>query len=306
MPEWKIGRMLIIGGVMMLVLGVGALPARGAAPALPLPQPSPRPTLLPTATPLVPTPTQTGSSGDSDPQPAEAPGAAGRITGTIIDLDTGAPMPGMTVNVGGVLVTSDANGNYDHWLPVGAYSVTLILTQAQGEPAQPPQTAHLAPGGTVVLHLSYRSPPPVSATPEPAGSAPVQPPSTKLRPGFPTRLPVTGEQPSSAWLWMALGVMLLMGGGALELRRMRSRSPLLVGARRPVAAPRPSPRMQAGAAPTSGYENAVLLATLLASSVHAAPTRAAPGDDELLAALLDADTQESNPGPGQRGFIARR
>ena len=43
MPEWKIGRMLIIGGVMLLVLGVGALPARGAAPALPLPQPSPRP-----------------------------------------------------------------------------------------------------------------------------------------------------------------------------------------------------------------------------------------------------------------------
>src|SRR5262245_52715027 len=121
----RIGRILAICGALMLAFGLGTLPARGAerprTSGAPLLAPSPRPTLAPTSRPH-------GDSHSGD--------GMGRITGTIIDLTTGAPASGIKVNIGGVVVSSDANGNYDLWVASGPYSVALVLDASQGEAAQ--------------------------------------------------------------------------------------------------------------------------------------------------------------------------
>src|SRR5436190_21520837 len=101
----------------MLLFGMSALPALGAAPSPVQLAPSPRPALAPMK-----------GSGDAV--------LMGHITGTVIDLNSGAPSAGVAVRVGSALVWSDANGNYDHWLPVGTYTVTLALADGQGTPAQ--------------------------------------------------------------------------------------------------------------------------------------------------------------------------
>src|SRR5262245_41867470 len=120
----KISRILMVCGALLMAFGAGVLPAQGAEPArgqaAPLLAPSPRPTLAPTARP------HGGSKG----------GGLGRITGTIIDLTTGAPTSGIKVNIGGTIVSSDANGNYDLWVASGPYAVALVLAANQGEAAQ--------------------------------------------------------------------------------------------------------------------------------------------------------------------------
>ena len=98
----KIGSTLAACGIVMLLFGMSALPALGAAPSSVRMAPSPRPALAPV-------------NGSSDTV------LMGHITGTIIDLSSGAPSAGVAVSVGGALVWSDANGNYDHWLPIGTY-----------------------------------------------------------------------------------------------------------------------------------------------------------------------------------------
>lgn len=283
----NIGRTFVICGTLMLVLGMSTLPASGAEPGLPLAQPSPRPTLVPTAT--IPAPTATPApSNDRNLPPADPGVGPGHITGTIIDLSSGAPAPGIPVNVGSVTVFSDANGNYDHWLPAGAYSVALALAPDRGTPAQTAQTVTLAQGTTVVLHLNFRGWPAASAPPTPTPSTRTRPTvvhaaGAALRTAPPTRLPVTGAQPASAWLWLTLGALLLAAGGTLELRRKLSR-----------------------AAVPSGYENTRLLATLLAADVRRPrpeprrPNSAAPArcseNTALLAALLGTDAGERGEG----------
>src|SRR5262245_4783626 len=122
----KIGRILAVCGALMLAFGVSALPAQGAERArssdAPLLAPSPRPTLAPTSRP------RGGGSNPGD--------GMGRITGTIIDLTTGAPAAGIKVNISGVVVSSDASGNYDLWVAAGPHTVALVLDPGQGEPAQ--------------------------------------------------------------------------------------------------------------------------------------------------------------------------
>src|SRR5262245_45667863 len=146
----KIGRILAICGALMLAFGVSALPAQGAEPArasnAPLLAPSPRPTLAPTSRP---------HGGGSNPGEEK-----GRITGTIIDLTTGAPASGIKVNISGVVVSSDGNGNYDLWVGAGPHTVALVLDPSQGEPAQGQQMVDVAADATVIVHLSFRSPVP--------------------------------------------------------------------------------------------------------------------------------------------------
>src|SRR5436853_353681 len=108
MVRRKIGSTLAACGIVMLLFGMSALPALGAAPASVHMAPSPRPALA-------------SAKGSSDTV------LMGHITGTVIDLTSGAPSAGVAVRVGGALVWSDANGNYDHWLPVGTYTVTVVL-----------------------------------------------------------------------------------------------------------------------------------------------------------------------------------
>jgi hypothetical protein len=174
-------------------------------------QAQPRPTLTPQlATPTaVQRPTRTPDRDDDDER---QPAATGRITGTIIDLTSGAPAPGIPVQVGEVTITSDANGNYDRTgLPPGSYLVALVLTEGQGIPAQDRITIMLAADATVVQHLFFHSQPAASPTPVATVTAP------------PNQLPPTSGPAPSGWLWVVLGLGAIAIGG--RLRSARDRTP---------------------------------------------------------------------------------
>jgi hypothetical protein len=256
---------------------MNALPAQGAAPSPVRMAPSPRPALAP----------EKGSSNTV---------LMGHVTGTVIDLNTGAPSAGVGVRVGGALVWSDANGNYDHWLPVGTYTVTLALANGQGTPAQDVMSVAVLADAATVQHLNFRSPQaapaatamptavPTAAAAKPAAAQPVVPTPTAVAEQAPAaaggapaivpkRLPVTGENGSAAWLWLACGMALLLMGGFVGFGPvLGGRSPALV--------------LRAHAA------NSALLRGLLAAPVQATRTsapRPAQSGDDLLAALLARD-----------------
>src|SRR5690349_14911517 len=195
----KIGSTLAACGIVMLLFGMNALPAQGAAPSPVRMAPSPRPALAP----------EKGSKNTV---------LMGHITGTVIDLSSGAPSAGVAVRVGGELVWSDANGNYDHWLPVGTYTVTLALADGQGTPAQDIMNVPVMADVATVQHLNFRSPQVAPAAPTAAAARPVvvqpvvatptavaesAPVSAGGAPAaMPNRLPVTSESGSAAWLWL--------------------------------------------------------------------------------------------------------
>jgi hypothetical protein len=269
----KIGSTLAACGIVMLLFGMSALPALGAAPSSVRMAPSPRPALAPV-------------NGPSDTV------LMGHITGTIIDLSSGAPSAGVAVSVGGTMVWSDANGNYDHWLPVGTYTVTLALADGQGTPAQDVLSVPVLADAATVQHLGFRDqqPAPTAAVqPAAAPTAAVQPAAapttvaantTAVAGGAPvgmaTRLPVTSESGSAAWLWLTFGMVLLLAGGLVGFGPvLGGRSPALV--------------LRTHAA------NSALLRSLLTAPVQAArpaSPRAAPAIDDLLAALLEMKERE--------------
>src|SRR5215211_6480100 len=157
MVRRKIGSTLAACGIVMLLFGMSALPAHGAGPSPVRMAPSPRPALAP-------------ENGSSDTV------LMGHITGTVIDLTSGAPSAGVEVLVGGAKVWSDANGNYDHWLPVGTYTVTLVLADGQGLPAQDILSVPVLADSATVQHLNFRSRPAAQAAPTAAAKpAVVQP-----------------------------------------------------------------------------------------------------------------------------------
>ncbi|NTU84779.1 MAG: carboxypeptidase-like regulatory domain-containing protein [Chloroflexales bacterium] len=171
-----------------LALTTGSQPVRAQ-------DPPPRPPLAPTAEP----------AGDSDPKPTPVP--AGRITGTVIELGSGAPAPGIIVRVGDAVLTTDTHGNYDaSGIATGTYMVALQLTSEQGVAAQEPLALDLAPGAVLVQHLAFRAPTPVMAAPLAPDTAPT-----------PAALPNTGAADESViWLVLALGLLTSLGGGALH------------------------------------------------------------------------------------------
>lgn len=60
----------------------------------------------------------------------------GRIIGTVFDQNN-VPVPNVEVSVGGVIVRSNANGNYERArLFPGIYVVRLRLLPAEGTPRQ--------------------------------------------------------------------------------------------------------------------------------------------------------------------------
>jgi len=239
---------------VMLIFGVSALPAQGAEPAHVLLQPSPRPAI--------------------DPLKHHSGAAVemGHITGTVIDQRTGAPAAGMTVSVGGDLVTTDANGNYDHWLPAGDYPVALQLASDQGTAAQDRVVVSVQPAVPTVQHLNFSSPAPAQSEPAaaPAAAPAVVPtavvaaakpaaPAIKADVSPPKRMPRTGLENSAAWLWLAFGMLLLLAGGLVGF------GPVLNG-------------RSAAALIRRHAANSQLLQALLSQ----------PARDEFLAALFDA------------------
>jgi len=202
---------LVIGG-MLLLFGWSTLSAQGSALARPLWQ-SPRPTLTPiprpTLTPAPPTPILKDGDDNSTSLPS------GRITGTVIDLTSRAPAPGVAVSVGDIAVTTDAHGNYDrNGLQPGSYVVALVLMEGQGVPVQEPITVELAPGATVVQHLAFRSQP--RATPTSTTVA-------MQAPDRPVALPATGGLRNDQWVWVLIGIALIIGGARVRhaVRRKR-------------------------------------------------------------------------------------
>jgi hypothetical protein len=188
--------MLVVAGSLCLAIG-GLSLWLGVAPAHAQGQPPPRPTL----TPVPPTPAR--SSDHSSPTAVPA----GRITGTVIDQTTGAPVPNIAVTVGDQTVLTDANGNYDRsGLPAGDYIVALALTAAQGQPGQAAIVVKLAAGATVVQHLVFRSPAPLAPTPV------VVPPA----------LPTTGGADGGAWGVFVVGLLMIMLG--LGIRHGRAQA----------------------------------------------------------------------------------
>jgi hypothetical protein len=206
-------RKLTLRATLLIVIGLALQVVLVARPAL-AQDPPPRPTLPPTQTPTATAlPTQTPVPKDKGPSPTSAP--TGRIIGTVIDLSTNAPAPGIAVAVGDVTVTTDANGNYERaGLSAGSYQVALALTPAQGTPAQGPIAVELAAGATVVQHLAFRSPlvPTMTAVPTtptimPATPTAIPPTPTPSRPAM---LPDTGDTPRLG-LGM-IGLVILLAG----------------------------------------------------------------------------------------------
>lgn len=242
MRRMLLGFALMLCGLAALSVGMAVGPAATPAAAGPALQPSPRPT-------LIPTPDLRGDDHDY-PDPA----AMGRITGTVIDLRTGAPAVGKRVRVGEVEVTSDANGNYDTWVEAGQYPVALSIAQADGVVAQDVTTATVWGNDTVVVHLFYTSvapaqaptaaptAAPVAPTLAPAAAAPVALPGNlpdtsvadapASRPAAPVEapssLPVTGDELLDPQSVVLGGLALLALGAALMLTPRRA--PARVGA----------------------------------------------------------------------------
>ncbi|MCX7789653.1 MAG: hypothetical protein N2378_03355 [Chloroflexaceae bacterium] len=210
---------LMLCGAILLVLGMVVVPAPAPVVAGPALQPSPRPPLEPTA------PAEGGL-------PAPTPVPYGRVTGTIIDLRTGAPAPGKLVVIGDSTVVSDANGNYDRWVVSGSYNLNLRLRDGEGQVAQPPQEIVVGNGDTVVVHLFFTSEAPVApAAPESAATvaptATVAPPPAEAVAVAPVSLPVTAATGASV-----PGPLLLMGAALLGLGALLQVRPRRRAARR--------------------------------------------------------------------------
>lgn len=200
---------LMLCGAILLMLGMVVVPAPVPVAAGPALQPSPRPPLEPTA------PAEGGL-------PAPTPVPYGRVTGTIIDLRTGAPAPGKLVVIGDSTVISDANGNYDRWVVSGFYNLHLRLRDGEGQVTQPPQQIAVGNGDTVVVHLFFTSEAPVApAAPEPTATLAPEPTATAAPLPIPTPTPgevvavVPVSLPTTAATGASVPGPLLLAGAAL-------------------------------------------------------------------------------------------
>jgi hypothetical protein len=233
------GLCLIFGSMFVTI----EAPVAVAGPAL---APSPRPPVVrPTSAPSNPSNPSNPSDNNGSRSRSSSGQAMGRLTGTIIDATTGAPAPGITLDINGVSVTSDANGNYDTWLPQGKYTVGLRLASEQGTDLQGPQAVEIRAEDTTIQHLYFSSP--VAATEvmaDPAPEAPIQPnvgnlpapiqqlPNTSVgsdgKPSSnasvagsttnsPNHLPSTSVAASSGWLWFGLGGVCLVLGALVGM-----------------------------------------------------------------------------------------
>jgi hypothetical protein len=240
---------LIFCGVMLLMAGLSALlPGAAFAQQDPLPAPSPRPAVEFT---------EQSSGGRSAPDRSAIPG---HIGGTVIDVVSSAPVPGMPVRIGDNIVTTDQDGNYGIWVSPGTYLVNVAPVPGQGDVVDGPMTVVVEPETPVIQHLRVALPARQAPAAEPAPvveAAPVE---------APRRLPRTNDAADSAWLWVLSGIMLMSSGIALSV---------LPSGRRILAA---------RAAEVAHLSNQALLRRLL----HERPTPRREKDEELLRKLLDS------------------
>lgn len=240
---------LVAVGALLVMLGFGALMPDAAHAQQPLPQPSPRPAV------------QLADQEDNKTASRTAP--LGHITGTVIDSVSGAPVAGMSVKVGDLLLVTDENGNYDTWLDQGIYLVNVAPAAGQGSVVDESMTVTILPDAVTIQHLRVSLVAPAAAeavvVEEPAVEA--APVKNVQAPMAPARLPRTNDAANSAWLWVVLGVILMALGFGLGAwpagRRM-----LVAGTR------------------LNDY-------ALLAALLHERPASRKLCDDELLKKLLE-------------------
>lgn len=185
---------LIAVSLCLLLAAFGSLAALGAP--LAHAQIQIRPTLTPTA---IRTPAKHHTTN-------QQPAATGRIAGTVIDLTSGAPAPGVMVMVDSETLITDANGNYERMgLRAGSYRVALVLRAEQGISAQETITVALDAGATVIQHLAFRSPPqPAAVVLGSAHATPIAP--------LPATLPPTGATEGVIWPLALIALAFLLSG----------------------------------------------------------------------------------------------
>lgn len=240
------GLCLIFGSMFVTV----EAPVAVAGPAL---APSPRPPVTrPTSAPSQPS---NPSDDDNNSGRSRSSGmtAYGRLTGTIIDATTGAPAPGITLDINGTTVTSDANGNYDTWLPQGTYTVGLRLGSGQGTDLQGPQSVEVRAEATTIQHLYFSSPvvervvetetaveTPIESKAEEMPAPIEQLPSTSVgsdaqassnaslagaTASSPNHLPTTSIADNGSWLWFGLGGVCLVLGAIVGMYGNSKKAP---------------------------------------------------------------------------------
>ncbi len=238
---------LLICGALLLVFGISALlPGAALAQQDPVPAPSPRPAVQFT---------EQSSGGSSAPDRSAIPG---HIGGTVIDIVSSAPVPGMPVRVGDNIVTTDQDGNYGIWVSAGTYLVNVAPAPGQGMVVDGPMTVIVEPETPVIQHLRVALPTPEVQAVEPAVEEPVI--------EAPRRLPRTNDAADPAWLWVSLGILLIGAGIGLGM---------LPAGRRALAT---------GAAGVAQLSNQALLRKLL----HEQPSNRSSEDEALLRELLES------------------
>lgn len=165
--------MLIVCGTLLVAWSVGTWLLPTTASAMPTQQDPP-----PERPPVDPGDGDGGGGGGGggSDDPTATPVPSGRITGTVINQSTGAPTPGIEVSVGGVIVRSDENGNYERTgLLPGTYTVKLWLGPTEGVPLQNPQAVALPAHENIIVHLFFRpgsaSAPTSTPVPPPTGGS---------------------------------------------------------------------------------------------------------------------------------------
>ncbi len=199
---------LIVSGLGFLLLGLALEATITATPAHAQEQVRPTLTPLPPTTP--PSPTRTRRE-----EPTVTPEPTGRITGTVINLTTGAPEPGALVTIGDRAVVTDANGNYDrNGLAPGRYAVALALSPSQGV-AEQPVMVDLVGDATVIQHLSFNQPQVIHMTAAPSAAVP------SATPVVPAQLPSTGAPVQGTVELFVTGAVLILAGTSMRLTKRR-------------------------------------------------------------------------------------
>lgn len=209
MRRQYLSTVLLVCGMLLLASGMSALmPGMAHAQQGPVAAPSPRPTLP--------------SDDDGAATPPDRSRIPGHIGGTVIDVFSGAPVPGMPVWVGNTIVVTDQNGNYGIWVLPGSYLVNVAPSAGQGTTVDGPSTVVVGPETSVVQHLRVALPQPatpVAAVAERPAPAPVQEEVV-----IPVSLPRTGDgRAVDVWLWMSLGILCIGAGLGLSVLSARSR-----------------------------------------------------------------------------------
>lgn len=238
----------LICGILLLMFGIGTLlPGAALAQQDPVPAPSPRPAVQFTE--------QSSGGGSSAPDRSAIPG---HIGGTVIDVVSSAPVPGIPVRVGDNVVITDQDGNYGIWVSPGTYLVNVAPAPEQGTIVDGPATVVVEPETPVIQHLRVALPvPDVKAAEPTVEEVPV---------AAPRRLPRTNDAADVTWLWVSFGILLIGAGVVLGM---------LPAGRRALAT---------SAAGIAQLSNQALLQRLLSER----PAKRSAQDDALLRELLES------------------